>query len=60
MFGSMEDYFTEKELEHMRGSMIPFLVRGKRLDFPALSYEKKEAVVAEIMKGTMPRTEYDD
>ena len=59
-FGSMEDYFTEKELEHMRGSMIPFLERGKRGDLPDLPYEKRKEVVKEIMEGTMPRTEFDN
>lgn len=58
-FGNMEDYFSEAKLEYVRGSMIPFLERGKRLDLPGLPYEKRKDVVDEIMKGTMPRTEFD-
>ena len=59
-FGNMEDYFSEAKLEYVRGSMIPFLERGKRLDLPGLPYEKRKDVVDEIMKGILPRTEFND
>ena len=58
-FGNMEDYFSEAKLEYVRGSMKPFLMRGMRLNLPGLPYEKRDDVVDEIMKGTMPRTEFD-
>ena len=58
-FGNMEDYFSEAKLEYVRGSMKPFLERGKRLDLPDLPYEKRKDVVDEIMKGILPRTEFD-
>ena len=59
-FGNMEDYFSEAKLEYVRNSMVPFLVRGMRLNLPDLPYEKREDVVKEIMEGTLPRTEFDD
>lgn len=58
-FGNMEDYFSEAKLEYVRNSMVPFLVRGMRLNLPDLPYEKRREVVKEIMEGTMPRTEFD-
>lgn len=59
-FGNMEDYFDEKELKIIRNSIAFMFLQRQHLDYPRLPLDKQDEHITEIIRGVMPRTEFDD